>query len=122
VSADPVPAAAVVRIGPLEALPPGQRKLAFHGDRSYVVFNLDYTLYAIENSCPHSGASLANGRLERCVLYCPAHGLGFDLTTGCMRGVAGLSLKRVAVRVQDGMVELLPDMAADDSNQNKHNS
>jgi 3-phenylpropionate/trans-cinnamate dioxygenase ferredoxin subunit len=70
----------------------GQRKLVFIDGRSIVLFNVDGTLHAIDNSCPHNGASLASGQLEGCMLRCPAHGLRFDLRTGCMPGKGGLSL------------------------------
>jgi 3-phenylpropionate/trans-cinnamate dioxygenase ferredoxin component len=103
----------VVPVCAVEALPAGQRKLVFHDGRSYVVFNLGGVLRAIENSCPHQGASLASGKVERQVLHCPAHGLGFDLMSGCVRGAAGLSLKLLTVRVADGRIELLPEAAED---------
>ncbi|MFP3569776.1 Rieske (2Fe-2S) protein [Paraburkholderia sp. SIMBA_030] len=83
-------------------LAPGQRKLAFIDGRSIVLFNIDGTIYAIDNSCPHNGASLANGQLEGCVLRCPAHGLRFDLRTGCMPGAGGLALTTFPVQTIDG--------------------
>ncbi|MDR3098051.1 MAG: Rieske 2Fe-2S domain-containing protein [Paraburkholderia sp.] len=87
---------------------PGQRKLAFIDGRSVVVFNVEGRLHAIENSCPHNGASLANGRLDGNLLTCPAHGLRFDLRTGCMPGAAQLCLSVLPVSVVDGqlMVEV----------------
>jgi 3-phenylpropionate/trans-cinnamate dioxygenase ferredoxin subunit len=38
----------------------GGRKLAFVGGRSIVLFNIEGTVHAIENSCPHNGSSLAS--------------------------------------------------------------
>jgi len=89
-------------VGAVDELAPGQRKLAFVDGRSIVLFNIDGTIYAIDNACPHNGASLASGQLEGCVLRCPAHGLRFDLRTGCMPGAAGLSLRTFPVRVIAG--------------------
>jgi 3-phenylpropionate/trans-cinnamate dioxygenase ferredoxin subunit len=85
-------------VGVAGQLEPGQRKLAFVDGRSIVLFNIDGTIYAIDNSCPHNGASLASGQLEGCVLRCPAHGLRFDLRTGCTPGTGGLSLTIYPVR------------------------
>ncbi|MGT2471854.1 Rieske (2Fe-2S) protein [Paraburkholderia terrae] len=85
-------------VGVAGELEPGQRKLAFIDGRSIVLFNIDGTIHAIDNSCPHNGASLASGQLEGCVLRCPAHGLRFDLRTGCMPGAGGLSLTTIPVR------------------------
>ncbi|WP_434034750.1 Rieske (2Fe-2S) protein [Cupriavidus sp. a3] len=68
-----------VQIAFANELSAGQRKLIFINGRSIVLFNIDGTYRAIDNSCPHNGASLASGRLEGSVLQCPAHGLRFDL-------------------------------------------
>lgn len=92
----------LVPVGMAKELAPGQRKLAFVDGRSIVLFNIDGTIHAIDNSCPHSGASLASGELDGCLLRCPAHGLRFDLRTGCMPGSGGLSLTTCPVQVVDG--------------------
>jgi 3-phenylpropionate/trans-cinnamate dioxygenase ferredoxin subunit len=91
-----------IAVGAAAELTPGQRKLAFIGGRSIVLFNIDGMVHAIENSCPHNGASLASGQLEGCVLRCPAHGLRFDVRTGCMPGGSGLHLTTIPVQTVDG--------------------
>jgi 3-phenylpropionate/trans-cinnamate dioxygenase ferredoxin subunit len=102
-----------IPLGAVDELAPGRRKLVFVDGRSIVLFNIGGTIHAIDDSCPHQGASVANGQLEGCVLRCPAHGLRFDLRTGCMPGVAGLSLTTFPVRVIDGKLFVsLDDPAA----------
>jgi 3-phenylpropionate/trans-cinnamate dioxygenase ferredoxin subunit len=91
-----------IPVGTVDELAAGQRKLAFIEGRSIVLFNIAGTIHAIDNSCPHNGASLASGKLEGCVLRCPAHGLRFDLRTGCTPGVGGLSLTTFPVDTVDG--------------------
>ncbi|MFM0179488.1 Rieske (2Fe-2S) protein [Paraburkholderia aspalathi] len=91
-----------IPVGAVDELGPGQRKLAFINGRGVVLFNIDGTIHAIDNACPHQGASIANGHLDGCVLRCPAHGLRFDLRTGCMPGASGLSLTTFPVRTIDG--------------------
>jgi 3-phenylpropionate/trans-cinnamate dioxygenase ferredoxin subunit len=66
-----------------------------------VVFNVQGEIHAIENSSPHNGASLASGQSDRHILRCPAHGLRFDLRTGCMPRASGLCIKTYAVQTQD---------------------
>ena len=95
-----------VPVGSVDELPPGGRKLAFAGGRSIVLFNIEGTVHAIENSCPHNGASLASGQLDGRVLRCPAHGLRFDVITGCMPGAGGLCLTKLPVDVRDGHLVL----------------
>ncbi|MCC8404001.1 Rieske 2Fe-2S domain-containing protein [Paraburkholderia sp. MMS20-SJTN17] len=91
-------------VGVAGELAPGERKLAFIDGRSIVLFNLDGTLHAIDNACPHNGAALAGGRLEGCMLRCPAHGLRFDVRTGCMAGRGGLKVTTFTVAIVDSKV------------------
>jgi 3-phenylpropionate/trans-cinnamate dioxygenase ferredoxin subunit len=91
-----------IPVGAVDELAPGQRKLAFVDGRSIVLFNIAGTVHAIDNACPHNGASLASGRLDGCMLSCPAHGLRFDLRTGRMPGAGGLSLTTFPVRAIGG--------------------
>lgn len=95
-----------VGIGVAGEIEPGQRKRVFVDGRCIVVFNVDGAIYAIDDSCPHNGASLGNGQLEGPVLRCPAHGLRFDLRTGCTPGTGGLSLIRFAVETVDSKLVL----------------
>jgi 3-phenylpropionate/trans-cinnamate dioxygenase ferredoxin subunit len=88
---------------------PGQRKRVFVDGRCVVIFNVDGEMYAIDDSCPHNGASLGNGELEGCVLRCPAHGLRFDLRTGRTPGTGGLSLTTFAVATVDSKLVLILD-------------
>jgi 3-phenylpropionate/trans-cinnamate dioxygenase ferredoxin subunit len=90
-----------VGMGVAGEIEPGQRKRVFVDGRCVVIFNVDGEIYAIDDSCPHNGASLGNGELEGCVLRCPAHGLRFDLRTGRTPGTGGLSLTTFAVATVD---------------------
>ena len=101
-----------IPVGAVDELAPGQRKLAFVDGRSIVLFNIDGTIHAIDNACPHNGASLASGQLEGCVLSCPAHGLRFDVRTGCMPGAGGLSLTTFPVRAIDGKLVVSLEVSA----------
>lgn len=91
-----------ITVGAADELGPGQRKLIFVDGQSIVLFNIGGAFYAVDNTCPHNGASLASGRLEGCVLRCPAHGLRFDLRTGRMAGTDGLTLTTFPVSDIDG--------------------
>ncbi len=42
----------------------------------------DGQLYAIDDTCTHQDASLADGWLEGCAVECPLHASRFDLRTG----------------------------------------
>jgi 3-phenylpropionate/trans-cinnamate dioxygenase ferredoxin subunit len=99
----------------LDELTPVGPKLAFVGGRSIVLFNIEGAVHAIENSCPHNGASLATGQLDGRILRCPAHGLRFDPATGCMPGQGGLCLEKLPVHVRDRRLVLTIDNPIDTS-------
>ncbi|MGA7815855.1 Rieske (2Fe-2S) protein [Caballeronia sp.] len=101
-----------ILVGSADEITRGQRKLVFVDCRSVVLFNIDGEFHAVENSCPHNGASLAGGQIEGRLLRCPAHGLRFDVATGCMPGKGGLRLATLPVRNVGGRLELTVDDAA----------
>jgi len=71
-------------------------------DGPIVVYRLGRTFYAIRDVCPHAGASLADGTLERTILTCPRHGSQFDIATGeRMRGPSDFPIRTYRV-VLDG--------------------
>jgi 3-phenylpropionate/trans-cinnamate dioxygenase ferredoxin subunit len=96
-----------IPVASVDELTPGRRKLAFVDGRSVVLFNIEGNVIAIENSCPHNGASLANGQLDGHVLRCPAHGLRFDLRACSEPDAPGLCPTRLKVLQREGHFELL---------------
>jgi 3-phenylpropionate/trans-cinnamate dioxygenase ferredoxin subunit len=98
-----------IPVASVDELALGQRKLAFIDGRSIVVFNIGGTIHAIDNSCPHNGASLASGKLDGNILTCPAHGLRFDLSTGCTPGAHPLCLTTFPVQKLEGKLRIEMD-------------
>ena len=57
------------------------------GDKALALACLDGQLSAIDDRCPHFGASLSDGQIEGGVVVCPWHGREYDLRTGhCVGG------------------------------------
>ncbi|CAD5107441.1 Rieske (2Fe-2S) protein [Zestomonas carbonaria] len=80
---------------PASALPAsGGRGLFRHAGRCVLLVNVDGTLFALDDSCPHAGASLFGGKLDGRFIQCPAHGLRFDLASGCLAGRRDLGVAR----------------------------
>jgi 3-phenylpropionate/trans-cinnamate dioxygenase ferredoxin subunit len=87
---------------PSASLPaPGMRSLCRVEDLCIALFNIAGNLYAIDDRCPHAGSSLASGKLDGLNVQCPAHGLRFNLATGCMPGGRGLSVRSYTIEVRD---------------------
>lgn len=66
-----------------------------------VFHTTDGELYAIDDTCTHQDASLADGWLEGCEVECPLHAAIFDLRTGEPDGL----LARRRVRTHQVVVE-----------------
>jgi nitrite reductase/ring-hydroxylating ferredoxin subunit len=85
-----------------------------------VVRTHDDRLYALRNICPHAGARLARGSLERVIVgddvgsyalsdgyavRCPWHGWEFDVSTGrCIADPERTRVRSYRVYVEDGDV------------------
>jgi 3-phenylpropionate/trans-cinnamate dioxygenase ferredoxin subunit len=71
------------------------------------IFNISGTFHAIDDACPHAGASLANGKLDGRFVQCRAHGLQFDLLTGCARTSRNFGVRTYIIEVRDGQPHLV---------------
>lgn len=80
----------------------GGRALFEFDDRSLALFNVEGDLYAIDDSCPHQGASLCGGRLQGRVIQCCAHGLRFDLRSGYLLNSTAVKVASYPVEIIDG--------------------
>ena len=96
-----------VRVKPAYPLTPGRRTVIEIEDKSIAFFNIDGQIYAIDDSCPHHGASLWNGKLDGCIVQCPAHGLRFDLRDGAMQPGAMMHVACYPVRAVGDELEIL---------------
>jgi len=56
-------------------------KVIFEG-KDVCLFNIDGTVFATQDKCPHGNASLADGWVEDCKVECPLHQGVFDIATG----------------------------------------
>lgn len=94
---------------PLRSLPRGE---AFRLDVEppIAVFHTeDGQIYAIDDTCTHQDASLADGWLEGCEVECPLHASKFDLRTGQVDAPpAKLPVRTHRVVIEDGMIFVIP--------------
>jgi len=75
------------------------------GDVPIAVFNADGTYYAIDDTCTHQDASLADGWLDGCLVECPLHSSVFDLRTGLPTSPpAKRAVRTHRVTVEDGTI------------------
>ena len=65
---------AFVEIARLDQIPPGSGSRFTTAGKDVAVFNLDGTIWAIDDTCPHAGGSLGMGKLDGTIVTCPVHG------------------------------------------------
>ncbi len=92
-------------------IPEGQGVAFPLGDRMVAVFNDHGQYYAIDDCCPHMGASLAEGMLENGVVACPWHDWRFCVHDGTWCDNRRIKIDRFEVRVQGDEIQVrcVPD-------------
>jgi nitrite reductase/ring-hydroxylating ferredoxin subunit len=89
-----------------DELSDGGRRLLRREGREIALFRVAGRHYALDDRCPHAGASLCGGQLEGGSVRCRAHGLRFDLATGCLHGHSGFGVAAYAVREHEGRIQI----------------
>ncbi len=95
-------------------IPRGQGRAFEVGNRVIAVFNCDGVFYAIDDHCPHIGASLSPGHLENCVVACPWHGWRFDVRDGTWMDNPRIKTDSFPVRVVGSRIEVVVPVTAGD--------
>ncbi len=71
-----------ITVATVQEVPVGKSKVVTLKGKKIALFHTADGWYAIEDTCPHRGASLAEGAVHGKEVYCPLHMARFDLTTG----------------------------------------
>lgn len=103
-----------------EDLPPGARLLVEVDGKSVGLFNVDGSIYALHNRCPHMGGPLCEGPvagtalptdnfhfeygMEGRILRCAWHGWEFEISTGECLVPGRLRARSYPVTVEQGQV------------------
>ena len=90
------------KVAEIKDLPPGTGTSVDAGGRTLAVFNVDGTLYALDNTCPHRGGPLGEGDLDGAVVTCPWHGWRYDVRTGAHNESTAVRVACYPVTVEDG--------------------
>ncbi len=91
---------------PVSELPEGECKTVEVGKKLIAVFHHDGKYYAIDDVCPHMGASLAGGHVEDNIVTCPWHAWRFRLTDGVWADNPRLKIGCYAVRVEGDEIQV----------------
>ena len=88
-----------IKVGSVGQFREGRGKRVRVGDTEVAVFRLGDRWFAIQDSCPHQGASLADGKLDGDRVICLRHDWRFDLASGVSNHRSGARAKPFDVRI-----------------------
>jgi nitrite reductase/ring-hydroxylating ferredoxin subunit len=98
-----------VEVANLDQLPPGRNMAVSVEGKELALFNVDGSVYAMDDACLHQGVSLGISKLDGKVVTCRGHGWKYDVTTGSTYPVPGIGVATYAVKVADGKIMVAID-------------
>jgi nitrite reductase (NADH) small subunit/3-phenylpropionate/trans-cinnamate dioxygenase ferredoxin subunit len=84
----------------------GEGKTVAVGDKLIAVFRLEGQFFAIDDVCPHMGASLSGGYLEDGIVTCPWHAWRFRLADGAWADNPRIKIGCYPVRMEGNMIQI----------------
>ena len=85
-------------------LPADTKSTARIGGWHILLCNVEGTVHAVNDRCPHAASPLSDGRVRRGIVMCPLHGARFEIATGTCIGGAFPPLHRFPVRIENGRI------------------
>ncbi|NOT58786.1 MAG: Rieske 2Fe-2S domain-containing protein [Acidobacteria bacterium] len=94
------------RVASITEIHPRTGKTVAIGDQDIALFNVDGVFRAVNDFCPHRGASLGEGFLDPTgtKVLCPFHLFDFCLLTGESETAPSMKIATYEVRVEGGDV------------------
>ena len=97
-------------VGKTSDISPGKMQKVTVDGKEILVMNLDGNYFAMNDTCTHAGASLADGKLDGTILTCDWHGAKFDCKTGKLHAfpakIKDLDSYKVVVESDNVFLEL----------------
>jgi nitrite reductase (NADH) small subunit/3-phenylpropionate/trans-cinnamate dioxygenase ferredoxin subunit len=91
-------------------IPDGEGRTVAVGNKLVAVFHTGCEFQAIDDVCPHMGASLGAGELENGIVTCPWHAWRFRVTDGTWADNPRIKIPSYPVRVVGDDVQVeVPD-------------
>jgi len=95
-------------VAKVDDIPEGESRCFPVDGTMIAVFRDNGSFYAINDFCPHMGASLSDGHVEDGAVMCPWHAWRFRLSDGlwCDNSASGIRTKTYEVRIENDEVLL----------------
>ncbi len=104
-----------VTVAKVGAIPEGEGSTFTVGERLVAVFNTNGEYSAIDDLCPHMGASLGQGHVEDGIVFCPWHAWRFCVREGTWCDNPKLKVSRFDVRIEGDEIQVSTEPIADTS-------
>jgi nitrite reductase/ring-hydroxylating ferredoxin subunit len=95
-----------ITVAQVQDIPPGTGRTVEIKGIWIAVFNVEGTFYAIDNTCPHAGGPLGEGKLRGSVVECPWHGWKFNVVTGQRENNPNFEVPCCRVRVEGDRIQV----------------
>ena len=93
-------------VAKLGDIPEGQGKVFTIGDRRVAVFHVAGEYCALDDRCPHMGASLGLGRLREGTAICDRHLWAYRLSDGVCVEAPKLKAETFEVRIEGDQIQV----------------
>lgn len=90
----------IFKIANVSEVKPGLSKAYKIGDKTIALFNEGGQFYALDDACPHRGASLAESICKNGKVYCSWHLFDFDLKTGECGAIPDFPVQTYEVKIE----------------------
>lgn len=104
-----------VSVAKVADIPPGTGRTVDAAGIWIALYNVDGTFYAVDNTCPHAGGSLGEGKLSEETVECPWHGWRFNIRTGERVGNSTITVACCPVRIEGDqiLIALSPSLTSE---------
>jgi NAD(P)H-dependent nitrite reductase small subunit len=96
-----------IRVASTDDVKPGNGMVVEMNDKALALFNIDGTIYAIDNTCVHRGGPLGEGDLEGDTVSCPWHGWQYNVKTGACVNNPAAKIETYQVKVEGTDIKVL---------------
>ena len=95
-----------VKVAKLDDLPPGSCREFQADGKPVALFNVNGTVFALDNTCLHRGGPLGQGVLEENIVTCPWHGWQYDVKSGAVVMNPDIKVRKFAVKVEGDDIQV----------------
>lgn len=95
-----------IKVAEVGEIAPGEGKTVTAGTLRLALFNDGGEYFAIDDACPHQGASLGEGLLHEGRVICPWHSWIFEVRTGRCPRETHEPVRNYPTRCSGGSVEI----------------